>query len=287
LLALDEAGEDDEGAPDDEGQAEADDVESDQGRYVSANGKVKLPDGSTVTVSELINGNLKDRDYRQKTTAHAEAVKAFEARSSAAEKQHAEVTQQRDYMVQLLESIVPKPPDPSQATTDPVGYTAAKAQFDYWVGHLQQLQAAQQRETAEKQERTDQQIAERRHAEMSALMEKAPDLKDEARANAFVKDIERYAEHYGYHPQDIKDALPNDHRAALVIRDALRYRKLQANKTKVAAKVEGRPPVTKGGNRLDPARAQARSARVAMDRLNQTGSLNDGVAALLAIEGKG
>jgi hypothetical protein len=39
--------------------------------YVAPEAKVKLPDGSEATVDDLIKGNLRDRDYRQKTQALA------------------------------------------------------------------------------------------------------------------------------------------------------------------------------------------------------------------------
>ena len=79
---------------DEEGQADEDsddEPESDQGRYVAKNGKVKLEDGSTVTVDELIKDNLRDRDYRQKTMEAAEIRKSFEAKSSAVKQQEQEL----------------------------------------------------------------------------------------------------------------------------------------------------------------------------------------------------
>ena len=89
LQASDEdEGEAENGEADDEGQAEdetEDEPDSDQGRYVAKNGKVKLEDGSTVTVDELIKGNLRDRDYRQKTMEAAEVKKTFSDQSEALE----------------------------------------------------------------------------------------------------------------------------------------------------------------------------------------------------------
>jgi hypothetical protein len=62
----DEDGEEtDEGETDEEGETEddsADEPESDHGRFVAKNGKVKLEDGSVVTISELIDGNLRQSD---------------------------------------------------------------------------------------------------------------------------------------------------------------------------------------------------------------------------------
>src|SRR6187549_573285 len=85
LQASDEdAGEEAEGETEDEGQADEetdDEPETERGRYVAHNGRVKLPDGTESTVDDLIKGNLRDRDYRQKTMAHADEVKTFRSQS--------------------------------------------------------------------------------------------------------------------------------------------------------------------------------------------------------------
>src|SRR5687768_11467295 len=75
------AGEDDpESQADDEDDEEPD---SDHGRFVASNGKVKLPDGTVSTIADLIAGNMKERDYRQKTMELAPQRRALEEQSSA------------------------------------------------------------------------------------------------------------------------------------------------------------------------------------------------------------
>ena len=285
-----EAGEDDEeGDPDDEGQAEDDagEPESDQGRYVAANGKVRLPDGTTATVADLIQGNLRDRDYRQKTMAHAEVVKAFEGQSQTVKQRETQVLEQAAYVADLVRSIVPAAPDPELLKTDPMAYIAQEASHKQWMAHLSYLDQQKQQATEASQAEATKTTQERAQKEWASLVEKVPALKDEKRAASYFADIEAIAKAEGYTIAEVQAEISQDHRKAVILRKAALWDKLQANKSKVAAKVEGRPPVQKGGARLDPTRARARDTRVAMDRLNTTGSVKDGVAALLALEAKG
>lgn len=281
----------DEGEPtDDEGQADdetEDEPDSDQGRFVAANGKVRLPDGTVASVNDLIQGNLRDRDYRQKTMELAEQRRSTESQSSLIKQQEQQLAQQRDYVAALVQSIMPQEPDPSLAQTDPYAYTTQKASFDAWQRHSHYLaseqNAAHQRANEEAQKaRTD-----KHKTEWDALIAKAPALKDETRLNGFVKDLKSHGPEYGFSVEEMSEALAMDHRNALVMRDAIAWRKLQASKPKAQSKVEGRPPVQKSGKRLTPDAQKARSQTVAMDRLSQSGSVNDAVAAYLALSKKG
>jgi hypothetical protein len=281
-----------EGDPaDDDGQADDDENEdepdSDQGRFVAANGKVRLPDGSVASVNDLIQGNLRDRDYRQKTMEVAEQRRSVESQSSLIKQQEQYLAQQRDYVSQLIQSIMPQEPDPQLAQTDPYAYTTQKANFDAWQRHSYYLaneQTAAQQRWAEEARQAKR---ERENREWEALTTKAPALKDETRLSSFVKDLKTHGPEYGFTVEEMGEALAMDHRNALVMRDAIAWRKLQASKPKMQSKVEGRPPVQKSGKRLSSGDQRARSATVAMDRLKQSGSVDDAARAYLLASRKG
>ena len=63
-----------------DGETEADDQaedgdeepESEQGRFVADNAKVRLPDGTVTTIAELKQGSLRQADYTRKTMELAE-----------------------------------------------------------------------------------------------------------------------------------------------------------------------------------------------------------------------
>jgi hypothetical protein len=300
--APDPDGEDEEtvdGEPEDEGQAEDEqDEETEevgQGRFAADNAKVRItnPDGTVeiVSVADLKNGNLRDRDYRQKTMEAAEVRKTYEAKSSAVEQREKQLEEQRDYVISLVKSILPPQPDPAKAdprspSYDPAGYQAEEVAYRSWASHLTHLETEKQRTEQERQAKTADETKERVVKEWNTALEKLPELKDAKRLEAFGKDTLKFGAEYGYTPQEIAN-IHHDHRQLLVIKDAIAWRKLQAAKAKIPEKIKGKPPVQKGGTRLDPSQSKARDSRVAMDALNKTGRFSDGVAALLALEGKG
>jgi len=274
--------------PEDEGQVVEDaDLGADepaQPAYAEKTAKVKLPDGSEATIDELIKGNLRDKDYRQKTMAHAEQERSFKARVQQHMQSEQQVAADRNFMVQLLQAFLPQRPDPSMYMHDPIGfgeqdlaYRTRKEQLDYFVATQQQ--SAQQHQAQE-----GQRLKEIRDREWQTALEVMPELSDPNRLNSFAGEVMKHASEYGFQPDEIQNHLGLDHRQILVLRDAIKWRNLQASKSKVNARVEGRPPVMRSGTRQSPETQSARDVKVAMDRLKQSGSLRDGVAALLASE---
>lgn len=287
-----EAGEEADGETESEDQAEDgegeddDEPESEQGRFVGDNAKVRLADGSVVTIAELKSGSLRNADYTRKTQELAEQRRSFESQSSTFQAEQKQLSEQREYVSKLLQSITPQPPDPSMLQTDPMGYMQQKDQYERFQQHLAYLQqtSAEEKQKAEQQAQTDRQRKARQ--EWGELLGKAPELQDKAKLAAFEADMIKYGqEAYGFSPQELFAQVPMDHRFALVLRDAIYGRKLRDSKPKVAKKLEGRPPVTKGGKRLSPQGQQARRASDAFTRLKKTGSVEDAAAAYLASKG--
>jgi hypothetical protein len=287
LLASDEeAGEEDEGEPGDEDQAEdgdeEDDPESEQGRFVADNAKVRLEDGTILSVSELKKGSLLNADYTRKTQEVAEARRSLETQSESVKQAETQIIEQREYMSALLQSITPKAPDPSLVRTDPVAYMEQKAQFEQFTAHLDYLSQQTQQTQQQRQQETQAKRTEKANKEWAALLEKAPDLKDRTKFTAFEADLIKAAPDFGFSPQELMEAIPYDHRMAIVLKDALAWRKLQASKPQVAKKTEGRPPIHKGGKRLAPQAQRARQADAAITRLKSSGSVEDAARAYLA-----
>lgn len=276
--------EDEEGQPEDEDE---DEPETEKGRFVAANGRVKLPDGTVATVDELIKGNLKDRDYRQKTMSLAEEKRAFEAQSAEVKASLQQVQEQREYTQRLLESIIPQPPSPSLLNSnspdyDPVGYMEQEAIYKNFQAHNEYLQQQAQAYQQQTQEQRQQEVAKKQNEEWERLLESAPELKDQAKLTAFSQDIQSAGEAYGFSRQEIVERLPLDHRMALALRDAAKWRKLQSSKPKTTEKLKGRPPVQRSGKRLSSGAQKAQRASDAISRLKETGSVEDATRAYLA-----
>lgn len=287
-----EVGEEADGETESEDQAEDgegeddNETESEQGRFVGDNAKVRLADGSVVTIADLKSGSLRNADYTRKTQELAEQRRSFEGQSSTFQAEQKQLSEQRDYVTRLLQSITPQAPSLELLRTDPMGYQEQKAIHEQFQQHLTYLQqtSAEEKQKAEQQAQTDRQGKARQ--EWGQLLGKAPELRDKAKLSAFEADMLKYGqEAYGFSPQELFAQVPMDHRFALVLRDAIYGRKLRDSKPRVAKKLEGRPPVTKGGKRLSPQGQQARRANDAFTRLKTSGSVEDAAAAYLASKG--
>jgi len=291
LQAADEdAGEEDDGETADADHAESeddadDDPDSEGGRFVADNARVRItnPDGTTgfTTVAELKRGSLREADYTRKTQEVSAKHSEVERQSAAIEVSEKQLTEKLAYVESVIKSIVPAEPDPAMLQTDPVGYMQQKAHREQWMQHLSYLESEQQRAAQERQAKSGETEKETADREWNELLVKAPELKDPKRLDRFVSDMKEHASAYGIKPDELR-AVALDHRQALVLRDAIAWRKLQASKPNVAKKVEGRPPVQKGGRRLSPGEHKARSTSDAINRLKQSGSEADAVAAYLA-----
>jgi hypothetical protein len=273
---------------DDAEQGEDDEPESDQGRFVADNAKVRLADGTVTTVSELKRGSLREADYTRKTQEVAAKDKEVAAQSERIASEKQQIEQMREYNISLIKSIIPPEPDPNKANPshpdyDPAGYQAEQVARQQWAQHLAYLESQQtqaQQERATKASETEKETANR---EWTTLTEKLPHLKDSKRVDAFVAEITKTAQSLGVKPEEMK-LIALDHRYAMALYKAGKWDALQASKPKVATKVEGRPSVIKGGKRQNPSESRARAATDATNRLQSSGRLDDAVAAYLAIQ---
>lgn len=264
----------------DDSEDDEQEQDSEKGRFVPDDARVRItnPDGTPgfSTVAELKRGSLREADYTQKT-------QALSAKSTAVQERETQLEQNTKYVTELLRAVVPAMPDPALLKTDPVGYMEQERAHHEWMQHIQYLDGQrQQTEQARKAEadKSEQDVAAR---EWEALTKAIPSFKDDkAKVEAFGNDVKKYGAQWGFSAEELRKAVLLDHRQALVMRKAIAWDKLQASKASVAKKVEGRPPVTKGGVRLSPGQQKSRSASDAFDRLKQTGSVADAAAAYLA-----
>jgi hypothetical protein len=279
---------------DDAAESDDDEPESDQGRFVADNAKVRLPDGTVTTVHELKRGNLREADYTRKRQEDAALSAETAAEREALEASKKQIDEERAYFKRLVQSIIPDEPDPALYATDPYAHGQQKLAREEWLKHLTYLDQQDQQTAKERAAKFEADQRERGQREWDALLGALPELKAvasdekelEKRLDKFTGDLKRYGKTYGFTPQEIA-SVALDHRQAVVLSKAIKWDKLQASKAQVAKKVEGRPPVQKGGKRLNPGDHRARQATDAMNRLKQSGSVEDATAAYLASLNKG
>lgn len=164
--------------------------------------------------------------------------------------------------------------DPRHPDYNPEAYHAQLQQFQKDVAARDAVD--QEREQLTKQQQQEQQALVRAHIarEHQALERAWPEFaKDETKAQlrSTLKDV------YGFSDEEIA-GIP-DHRQMLVIRDAIKFRELQAAQEKAVKVVRSKPKLVKGAarNTTDP-KASARSN--AMAKLQATGSMDAAAAAI-------
>lgn len=268
-----------------QGQAEADDVESEdnpeQAAVEAAVEKFKVPalegDGfDELTADELKAQRLMQKDYTQKTQALAEQRKAQEAET---QKVMATLTAKSDEIEQglvmlgkAIQSFDENVNWEALKAVDPASYLEAREKQAERVKAFKQ--AAGQLEAMRKA-----QAAQLQAVNAQRLVEAIPTWLDKATAQKEAAEIRGVlTEAYGYADEDI-DGI-SDYRVILLARDALKFRQAQKAAAEVKPKVEAAPKLAKTGTvRQGNPEALARH-RVAQKAINQPSREN--LAALFA-----
>lgn len=269
--------EDDEG--DEEYEADDDDEADQEGTPELHTVKV---DGveQEVTLDDLKQGFSGQAKIQKGMRDNAERSKQLEAALQQTAQQSQAVINLYNQLNQ--QGAVPKPVEPNydDFKDDPLGYWEADAQYKndikVWNQQQSQLQQAQQVQSHQQKLQQEQYKQQQR----ALLAEKIPAVADpEARTELLGKFVEG-AKHYGFSPEEVGEVL--DHRAFLLLQDAIAYREMQAGKQKAQAKVQRAKKVVKAGASKPKSSAAAMKAKNARDRLSKSGHIDDAVDALLA-----
>lgn len=175
----------------------------------------------------------------------------------------------------------PLPQEPSRElfNSDPLGYVEAKMNYD---SAMQEYSAEQQQ--IQQMVRYQQQVAAQEQQkllarEMELLSERIPELVDPEKGGKFKEALVRTAsEQYGYAPEELAGV--TDHRALVVLRDAMRWRQSQAKRAQAEEKAgKARPVIKPQAKRTqDPKGTQAQKRQA---RLKKTGSIDDALGLIL------
>lgn len=266
----------------------ADDGSSKPGQYVSPKGKYKLSDGTEITVAELARNNLYQRDYSQKTEALSAERKDWEAKVNESSQLAQTVSEERKFLIWFAENNIPKAPEPP---TDPLDYAAEieyarqKRAYDTMVESWRAFKAGEQQETERKTGETSAQAQKRQQKEVQTLFDKIPMLKDSKKAGAFFDTLaEAGAKYYGFTQDEIANSAKSDHRLILALRDAAQYRRGKEKAPTVQKELTRKPVTVRGSaQRGSPQQMQQRSKKQATERLRETGTMRDGIAAIEAL----
>jgi hypothetical protein len=281
LFAEDDA--EDVGTEDAEDPDGSDVPEIKGGRFAPDSAKVTLDDGTVITVADLKRNNLFQRDYTKKTTELTAEREQITSLKSEVDQYAQSLNQSREYLAWYAETHLPKDPGrfAGDPVRDPVAYMQWQQQRDTWLEHQQAYQTFQQQKADDDQRKsgeTDKQTRDRIKREQDALIKALPILKDPVKGQEAWNTLVRGAtEHYGFSAEEVNGLI--DHRMPLVLRDALAYRRIKAAAPKVQEKVRQAAPV-RPGKRAAPDARENKGRQVRSERLRNSGSFEDGVAAL-------
>lgn len=172
----------------------------------------------------------------------------------------------------------PQAPDRELFNSDPIKYLEMKEQYE---ADLQEFQVEQQQmmrmRQAQQQQMTQAQQAQlAQQAEM--LREKMPEMADPEKADKIRSDLAKTGMEFGYTEDELSGI--TDHRALLVLRDAMRWRNAQKSKSAVEKKANQARKVIKpqAKKTQDPSRKKIREQKA---KLKRTGSIDDALNFVL------
>lgn len=231
------------------------------------------------TLGELKRGAA-GQDYIQKgMEQNAQARKELEQMAISIKQEREQLLQR---MEQLTNDAPQKPIKPSKElqNSDPLRYLEEMEQYREQQDNFERLQeeAEQMRQQQLTQEQQAQELYEAQQAE--ALRKEIPELNDPEKSKKLLTEItETVTSHYGM-PPELVGQLSHGWEFK-IMRDAVAYRKLMANKDKVVEKSKGaRPMVKPGAKRTE--NVQVKKAQQARSRMKQKGDINSVADYLLS-----
>lgn len=235
----------------------------------------------TVTLDELSKGYLRQSDYTRKTTEIAAQRQAVASEAAETQQIRAQYAQALDEASALLTQLQPQEPDWNALyQADPGQYAAAR---EMWRSYQEQLQtiATQKQITAQhSQAETAKRAREFVQAEGGKLIDALPAWKDPKVAQTEKAQIWEFAKSRGFTDAELNTIA--DHRAVVMLREAMLFSKAQATKAnlkpngeKPQSKVK---PATPGREATKPSNASETTR--ARQRLVKSGKVADAAAAL-------
>lgn len=278
--------EDDDESEEDSGDESAEEAEDGPeelkgGRIAPQNAKVKLPDGSLTTVDELLKGYHRQSDYTRKMQGISEDRKALEADRERASQTAQQLQEQYDRASAMLDAWKPQQPQTTYEQ-DPMAWGKYQADMAAWSQWNEQIGT----QLSERQKQVEEEQSAQRlkylQNENTQLVEKIPQLADDAKRKAFFSEASKAMSEFGFSQEDIAGI--TDHRLVVVMRELMRLKRNSQQAPQVKQQLKEKPKMLKGGKRSDPKSVKATGAKSRLSRLSETGSVRDGVASLMDLD---
>jgi len=230
------------------------------------------------TLSQLKQSAAGQGYIQQKMRENAEQSKQIEA-AKAQLAQQLNVLNTLTQQAQNGELAPPTPPSKELLESDPIGYMQEKEAYETAMGEynvkMQQVQQLQ----AQRAQQSEQQKQLHRQEQMQLLQQRVPDFADPQKYEKAAQDMLKGGQEFYGVPQEalmqLTDAVEIE-----ILYDAIRYRKLQANRKNVDQKAkQAKPMVKSGAKKVQEGGAATR--KKAQDRLRKSGDIKDAMSLII------
>lgn len=276
-----EEGEEIDETEDDESEVEGEEDETED--KPTAKRKLKVGD-EELDEEEVVSGYMRQRDYTRKTEeVAAQRRQVEEIRQQVA----AEREERANVLDVLIGSLHQELLGVDQARlnqlldSDPKAYLKAKEHIEAKQNMIRTAIAQRQALTQQAVQDQARQLAEYEREQRTILADKLPQWRDPKRANAEAREIESLLRSVGYKDDELNQLV--DHRAVLIARGAMLYRKLMATKGQKAPSTPPAAQVRPGA--ANPTNQQAVRQKRAVERLRSNPNSLDALSALVSASG--
>jgi hypothetical protein len=279
-----EAAPEGEGNGDPESQAEGDKPKAetkatpDAAKGDDEDPEVILRDNTKVKLSDL------KRIAGDAAGEQARFQQAVQAKVAEFQQQEARIAQQEQLFqsfLPILQQQVPPPPNPAQWDEDPIGAIQQERAHNEAVGRLRAMQGAMAQRQQQHQQKTQAQMREHLAREHEGLMRDLPELKDEKGRTEFLGKMMATLKDAEFSEAEANQV--SDRRIFKILKKAIAYDDLMAQKPVAQKKVQAAVPVQAPARRVMPAEAEASAKTDAFQKLRKSGRPDDAVAAIKAL----
>lgn len=162
--------------------------------------RVRLSDGTEVSVKELMDGHLRQEDYTRKTQQVAQERKSVEEARSVVEQRLQMTTQTLSNLQNYIKMILPEQPRLSDFGGDHNQYNEAMSLYQAAFSELHDVQAMAGQLQSAQQQFSQEDLARAIADRDASLATQRPELADPARKAAFIDGIKGAVEAVGLDP---------------------------------------------------------------------------------------
>jgi hypothetical protein len=272
--------EEDDAAPAEQAESEATPEESET--VVHGNTMLVLRDGTKVRASDARKALGELQEYRareEQLTAYGQQLQARTDQIAQRQQYYANTLSNA---IAVLRTNIPAEPSAELKATDPIEYFLQKDAREAKIGELRRLEHARQAEVQQTQVQQAQATQAFLQQEQKRLFAKIPELATPAKRSEFYRDmVDVGRNHYGFSDQEMNDI--SDHRIMLMARDAMAWRKFQAQeKPKAVEKAKHAVPVSKPAPRQASHDSRSSKQKALFQQAQKSGGRIDNVAAFLS-----